>query len=77
MGKAYDSKVEEKWGGILVLKAGDAHWQEFARLRFENNKNLKIDQRMTILNGKLNYLIPTFTERNGVYITSQYELQKD
>ena len=73
----HDNLVEELWEGVLVLKAGDTHWQEFARLYFADKRNYSTNKRLTLLNHKLNYFIPTVTEKENHYFTPQYELQKN
>ena len=74
----FSNKTKElKWNWILVLKSGDTHRQELARLTLNNSKDYYVDKRIWIHNHKLYYYIPIKMNEDDHYITSQYELQKD
>lgn len=78
---AYNTKSDTiDYNGILIMKAWDTHWQEFAKIFLtENSIALSEEFRLWIKNYKLNLYIPIRepnTKENN-RLTSQYELQND
>lgn len=71
----FDDKKKIDSFKILVLKAGDTHWQEFAKIK--GNDNNRYEATLSFENHKLNLNIPIFQKKEQERLTAQFQLQRD
>ncbi len=62
---------------ILILKAGDTHWQEFAKIKGNNND--RYESSLSFEKHKLNLFVPVLQnkEKENERLTAQFQFQKN
>lgn len=73
----FDGKKKIDSFKILVLKAGDTHWQEFAKIKGNNND--RYESSLSFEKHKLNLFVPVLQnkEKENERLTAQFQFQKN
>lgn len=73
----FDNDSDTDFFKILVLKAGDSHWQDFANIKA--NISLIGESTLSFEKHTLNLFIPVVNnkEKENERLTAQFQMQRD
>lgn len=73
----FDKDSDTDFFKLLILKAGDTHWQDFADIKV--NANFIDELALTFENHKLGLTIPVLKnkEKENERLTAQFQMQRD